>query len=445
LIPLIALICNTFSLLILGGFAAVEIEKQYTWQLEQHRDSIKQDLERDFAHILGHKVWSGENTFRLLKDLIDKWQSRQTKWLMVNFLSQIVDDAVELVTGEGDFKVVTLKKWSVNRYSSFLAKNTVHAESSVWWQVTPTDFFRSLLPEFVAYTLACVALKHYGIPTTANHVPPDQVFTDEPTNGRKYSQSHLKTICASLGIDEHAETECASTDVGLQEIEYFRKYFLNIAKEYGLKALEEGAVIDETGIFKLFEETLMPKYVTRLFPHIKAFKDAAPKSSKLRVIFFKGKCDVRSPKCASERIEKEWPHGDDELKVQDLKWPNWTKQSTEKIVEVALNLFAYTCSGEHVVAFASSSDGVYQEKDLGIYDSSFAISATSSGDERTVTLAYWPDGAPKESALFEQIDTLIRTMKNGESGGDIGYIHVVWYRHFVKMIVEHMKSAPTVD
>jgi len=125
------------------------------------RDSVSEWLE----DIMGHKLWAGENTYRLLEHITkeSKFLGR-AKWLLVAFLSADIDRKIQPdPDNKGDAygriqKVhestnpaykITVHGWSVRTYSKFLADNMTHAKQSINWVVDPVDLLTEIIPAHV--------------------------------------------------------------------------------------------------------------------------------------------------------------------------------------------------------------------------------------------------------------------------------------------------------
>lgn len=116
--------------------------------------------------ILGHKLWSGPNTYKLLEHLLKESSDLgRAKWLLVNFLSEDIEKKIhELKPKQENIEngkiqpspnknepvyEITVRDWSIYTYSSFLANNMSHARKSINWVVDPIDLITQIIPAHV--------------------------------------------------------------------------------------------------------------------------------------------------------------------------------------------------------------------------------------------------------------------------------------------------------
>ncbi|MGA2617916.1 MAG: hypothetical protein ABSF26_09910 [Thermoguttaceae bacterium] len=129
------------------------------------RAAGKQSVSEWLVDILGHKLWSGANTYRLLEHLLAETQVLgRAKWLLVGFLSTDIDKKIQrdpdkkadsngnlTDTDKPDHPLykVTVHDWTVRTYSQFLADNMTHAKRTIHWVVDPIDLVTEIIPAHV--------------------------------------------------------------------------------------------------------------------------------------------------------------------------------------------------------------------------------------------------------------------------------------------------------
>jgi len=126
------------------------------------RRAGKESVSEWLSHILGHKLWAGENTYQLLEHIQEESRALgRAKWLLVGFLSTDIDRKIQRdpdkkgdTTGKIDDTLksvhpiykITVHDWSVRTYSNFLADNMTHAMRSINWVVDPVDLIAEIIP-----------------------------------------------------------------------------------------------------------------------------------------------------------------------------------------------------------------------------------------------------------------------------------------------------------
>lgn len=428
------LVTTIINLLLYSVILAVE----YPSLLAREFRAAGQDAVHGWLEdVLGHKVWAGPKTSDLLTRLVENYKGRRAKWLMVNFLARVVDDLVSLPNPHTSFRVETHRRWKLLTYSEFLAGNTSHADDTIWWQVAPSDFFEILLPDFIAYALAISAFARYGTPHA--HVgsigTPAETFPAEAG----YPGQALAQVCARLSMDPNTVPQevTQAEDDGMRDYKFFRIVLLNIAKEFGLEAISANGHLALAQVRQRFARFLVPQYLGRLLPHVKAFQDAQPSRGKLRLVFFGPVGQVDKRTTAISQIERFWPT-EAPVKTPQLSWPRWAEATQEDVLKQALELFADTCGGKPNVWFASSDeDTTYAYGDVGIYDRRLRIQSVGD-DERTVTVSYWPQDEPPEADLFRAVEAAISKQPAPK-------ITVVGFEPFTQHILSYARcvGAPT--
>lgn len=125
--------------------------------------AMKDNVDTWLAKLLGHKLWAGDKTYKLLDSLMqDAERIGRSKWLIVNFLKEDLDKRItieSLVAGDAVSELYTLRgeNWTSHEYSQFLQKNLTHADKSIAWLVEPKDFFEELLPSYLAEVIVSIA------------------------------------------------------------------------------------------------------------------------------------------------------------------------------------------------------------------------------------------------------------------------------------------------
>ncbi len=382
------------------------------------------------SQLVGHKMWAGDDTYVLLNNLRSEASNQPAKWVMLNFLSRVVDDTITNNPPISRFDVHASRDWTLCEYSLFLSRNMVHAETSVRWQVTPTDFFHLLLPDFIAYVLACVDILRYGEPSVkpGSHLAPKNMFVDDLANkNQQHNLAVLTTICQELfELPPTTTPVLKEEDLKLKDLEFFRHVVLNIAKEYGIENLEGHPCPSTNEIHKKFSTVVLPKYLGSILPHLKAFREAAPTEEKRRVVFFGKEGDISNEPVAKDVVAKYWPKSSADFTDPFLKWPNWGKAMRRDIVEHALDLFVDTCGGKERLVFDAAADNTnYRLGDIGIYDHRFVIeSKAAKGDGRLmrkVWMTYWsptedPKSGAPEDKLFNDVNEALKAEDHMHDG-----------------------------
>lgn len=112
--------------------------------------------------ILGHKLWAGKNTYKLLKHVMEEnIVLGRAKMLLVDFIGTDIEKKIQYDPDEIDVKKedneksrksscsiykITVHDWSVRTYSNFLANNMVHATRSINWLIDPVDLVTQIIP-----------------------------------------------------------------------------------------------------------------------------------------------------------------------------------------------------------------------------------------------------------------------------------------------------------
>ena len=405
-------------------------------ELARMEESLSRDITGLSENLFGHKVWAGNNTHRLLKSIWENSGEKRAKWFMVNFMAEVMDDLV-LTDDTKCFKLEN--EWSTYKYSQYLAKNMENAEYSICWFVDPKDFFRIIIPEFIAYTLACVSFLKFGIPTNDStcSTAPSSVFC--PKHG--YDAIELQKICTAL------QFTCDSVPIienkgELQQEEYFRKVILTIAKEFGNIIYTDNEPSFED-IRNCFDNILLQQFIDVSLPHFRAFKQAKPQKqtnqfSKLRIIHFHDTVtkEISDSSIANKVIGDNWPHQQNDIKTPNLLWTESSCSWSINLIDTALKLFAHSCGGENNILFVSSTE--LHIKDSGIYDRHFKIESepvNSKEGIRKVTLSYWPKpNELSDEALFA--NKIINTHSNSSTHRSNG-VKIVNFADFIKHIVKY--------
>lgn len=439
------LLINTLTLLLIDIFsfpsnnelidyANVPL-KNFKTEIARIEETLSKDITVLSDNLFGHKVWAGNNTHRLLKCIWENSGDKRAKWFMVNFMAEIMDDSV-LADDTKCFKLES--EWDTYKYSQYLTKNMVNAEYSIWWFVDPTDFFRIIIPEFIAYTLACISFLKFGIPTNDNtcSTAPSSVFCIK----HGYDVAKLHEICSTLAIipDSVPTLEARGE---LKQEEYFRKVILAIAREFGSSIYNDSETSFED-IRECFDDVLLEQFINVSLPHLRAFENAKPRKqtdqfSKLRIIHFYDSAtkEISDQTIANKVIGNYWPHSPNDIKTPNLMWPVSSLSWSDDLLRTALKLFAHCCGGENNVLFASSN--TLNIKDAGIYDHHFKIESEPVHKDgiRKVTLSYWP----KPSELSNEANfakQIIRTCKSPNSHGANG-VKIANYADFMEYIVKY--------
>jgi hypothetical protein len=127
------------------------------------------------SRIMGHKMWAGENTHKLLQSLAEGLPDLgRSKWLLLNFMQQDVEskinsawdfvatNATRSATGGAEERClyeVNVRDWDIRQYSDFLAQNMVYAEKRIQWVVDPFDFFAQILPAHIMEVCISVGME----------------------------------------------------------------------------------------------------------------------------------------------------------------------------------------------------------------------------------------------------------------------------------------------
>jgi len=115
--------------------------------------AMKDNVDSWLARLLGHKLWAGENTYNLFKQLMDdSSKTARAKWLMVNFLKEEVEDVFDK---RHAYALSSRKPWPVHKYSEFLSGNIEHASDIIWF-LDASLFVGVILPTFYLYVIAII-------------------------------------------------------------------------------------------------------------------------------------------------------------------------------------------------------------------------------------------------------------------------------------------------
>ncbi len=405
----ICICINMLSLAVLFLFAQpATVVTDAVDKLSGAVEELKNDTSR-----LGPRLWAGERTYGLLATLND--HKTRAKWMMVNFLSEEVDHLIETDIADGQHSISSVREWSVSEYSEFLRRQMGHADHSVYWIVSPRDFFHVLLPTSLTHFLASTAMWQYGIPRGRSLLKTDKrpsaIFRKDNLQSpgqdiSGYPSDVLLEICNELRIkfvdqDDgfydvfHAGKKLPLDSQKEKEHSFFELISLNILKEYGIRYLrkrsENGEALtseDMAQIEGVYRKSLRP-HLDALLPHVKAFQEASHDLAKMRLLYFgtKGALEDNIEEFITKALNSQDMSSFEVTK--SFWWPSWgqVRQDPDMLVQ-AFNFFLETCGGKENFGVAAVNDATYfgSEReadwaknglDIGIYDEAITIASVS--------------------------------------------------------------------
>ena len=379
--------------------------------------------------LLGHKVWSGRNTYALLQYLMNDaaGQTGRAKWFLVNFLQEELEHIIE-PRGNPVLYDITVDGWTIARYSRFLAENMAHAEDSIEWVVDPRDLFREILPELIAEVLISIGVKIDN--TLADAV--SRLSTDGPHSLRSllgawaiHCPKYSSGMCGNGGKCNEVNRSCSgfafSSATRLGELDHVRSAAFKASVQLLAEAANVGNLktvrqkkkamlcvgekkISFADIRSLYDERETKKLAPRL-PHIREFRSASCR--KRRFVYlgtrttgentddliakaiqgaFAGVKDVHyceslGPDTKStndhDGLLRRWLYAEQDnpdgpLKLRDgplaEQWGDLEEDVRSLIIEWGLRLFEHTSGGPQVVKGAFSTDTPPQAKYPGYSD-----------------------------------------------------------------------------
>ncbi len=422
------------------------IREEFSTEASNFSEAAKSHVWEWQEKILGHKLWAGEKTHGLFKELTEASLDHQrAKWLMVNFLSEVVEDVLKTeketsttgtATGappsqsqdleanvKAKYTISTAEAWSDCRYSRFLDRNMEHART-VWWLVDPTDFFSTLLPDFAAYALASIGWNKYRYdikltPNTYRRI--DKIIrSGEFTPG----------FVPDYRTDVFVNLQAIDDDAKLREL---REKVLPVMAQIGFRALDEsnGEYRDAmyspaSEQYKREKQDLHRGYrkcfdlhLAALLPHVDAFRRC---SSQKRRIIFLGYDPMDNQDDFRGVVNEQWSKGKFMMALQKVcnvdDASNISRDNFRCLIAAALELFAYTCGDYENCGVASSAtreDDKRKSYDVGIYDHRFVVNATPVDQEdqedqkdlgRNIKWSYYAvDGnGPPDARFFDGSD-----------------------------------------
>ncbi len=389
--------------------------------------------------LLGHKVWSGRNTYALLQYLMDNAAgiTGRAKWFLVNFLQEELEHIIE-PGGSPVLYDITVDGWTVARYSRFLAENMAHAEDSIEWVVDPRDLFRRLLPEHIAEVLISIGVKIDD--TLADAI--SRLSAHGPHNLRSllgawsiHCPKYNSGRCKNGGECNDDNRSCSGftfrSTTHLSELDYVRY----AAFKGSVQLLVESAAastlsvdlpkqtlcvgdkkISFSDIKALYDERETDQLAPRL-PHIREFRSASCRKRRFvylgKIISGKSKedlilkaiqdafsnggvlhyCQSLGPDVKDvgdhDGLLKSWLYANQDSPGKPLQlqcgplaaqWDELGEDVRSLIIKWGLQLFEHTSGGPQIVKGAFSEDTPPRGKypgysDIGIYDSGLVISS----------------------------------------------------------------------